>query len=134
MTVARRTVVDAALAGVDGAAVQNYENYDHPIDRHWDAKRRRPPAEALATRSRKDRRRWCAGHVGREHQIEVAIKDWSGGHPRSCGAQRSYVVYPAAASTEQVHWRCWEQEHCTACGRWLGSVKICSYRATDAHA
>lgn len=108
--------------------MQDYEHYDHPTDRQWDGRRRQPVPDALPQRTHKDRRRWCAGHVGREHQVEIAVKEWSGSR-LSCGPVRTTIAYPSGTRVEQITWHCFEREHCTVCGRWLGYLRRCTYRS-----
>lgn len=70
---------------------------------------------------KKDTKRWCRGHVGREHQPEI-VRDKSMGFVTSCSG-RSTDFLP-----------CLHLEQCSECGktlrRWL-PVEECPDRQND---
>lgn len=65
--------------------------------------------------SRKNRRRWCRGRVGVEHQLAIRMGDKYTASRRECGwAYRNKPV-----DWRWQRWICCEQEYCTACGKIL---------------
>jgi hypothetical protein len=63
-------------------------------------------------RGRKNRRRWCRGKVGVEHELELTVWDIY----LSRGITECYRYQPGKRWTR---WVCVEQERCTQCGKIL---------------
>lgn len=99
---------------------------------------------------RKDTRTWCRGKPGTEHQVEVALHTWGHWENVTCGwrEQGKWVIVDTSGRpplqrgapvprnwrwkgvkrewvvTGQV-WRCFHEERCTVCGKFLGAVPVC---------
>lgn len=83
----------------------------------WEDERRGrlvpPEREVPRHRARKDRRRWCGGHVGRKHEPTITL---------SHGGQRRVAEgRPACGrlSWRPTTWACAHEERCTRCGKIL---------------
>ena len=69
-----------------------------------DARSMKAPDAPLKARGKKDRVRWCGGHVGREHTLEcrlykdgkaaVYLKDWRELVCTTCGKQLDWYAPP----------------------------------------
>lgn len=108
----------------------------------WDWAAKRPPTldeqrvaagESVPHRSRKNTRRWCRGKVGVEHRPGVRMGRWgvyaqAQGYPACRWEEKSHWVYQLLADkrvatwegTGEWFWRCYHEDHCTACGKVLG--------------
>lgn len=82
--------------------------------------------ETRPHRRRTNRRRWCRGKPGVEHQLgEAAIKVWPYRHARSrppCEwwATGSWGLNAAGVKVwtpRKWHWSCSHQRRCTTCGK-----------------
>jgi hypothetical protein len=96
---------------------------------------------ARPQRARKDRRRWCGGHVGREHVPVVRMSKWgryhdTAGHEHAghCGwrpryrwlrtgervpdgaLERRHGIYTVI---DRYTWSCWHERGCERCGKVL---------------
>jgi hypothetical protein len=87
-------------------------------DAKWeDEGRGRPSADVpevarvAPRRGRKNRKRWCGGHVGREHVPVVRLSHW--------GQWRVTRKLPSCVRLEwhPSRWLCTHQEMCSRCGR-----------------
>jgi hypothetical protein len=67
------------------------------------------PAKPLP---RKDRKRWCRGKPGREHQPVIVFAPFVVRKVPSCEWEPSWTC-------EGLTWRCHHREECAACGRIL---------------
>lgn len=71
-------------------------------------------------RGRKDRARWCGGHVGREHRYVIRIAaNQPGWRLQACGL-RDWVRYNRLTRTSVKlgeYWSCVHSELCETCGR-----------------
>jgi hypothetical protein len=59
-------------------------------------------------RIRKDRRRWCRGKTGVEHQLAIRVDKYTN------AAETCEMRFPGR---RWQWWHCSEQEYCTACGK-----------------
>ena len=89
------------------------------------AKPRHPQRATAPYRARKDRKRWCGGHVGREHQPAIVLSKLGQyrrararhdgrGSMRFCGWRNDWLA--RLYGVEWI-WDCEHEERCTACGR-----------------
>lgn len=79
-------------------------------------------------RSRKDRKRWCGGHVGREHVPVIRLSKW-GVHRRSRGVatcgwrERHHWEFTLTerywVGTGDWWWSCDHERGCERCGKIL---------------
>ncbi len=100
-----------------------YQEYPTPQD-----KRSKAPKVAKP-RSRKDRKRWCGGHVGREHQIVVAIPPNRAGRVRNrkvearlCHEAPDWYLQTRMFKEFGRDWFCQHVTMCTVCGRLFGPI------------
>mgnify|MGYP000845342257 CR=1 FL=1 len=106
------TTILAVLGGTTGAA-------------------RKPPTETddwRPTPGRKNRKRWCGGHVGREHKPVVEY-DHTLKSLTHCGPRRSSL----AEDSDRV-WHCIHTTVCATCGKvldLLGANTPCPDRVDD---
>jgi len=78
---------------------------DRPADDSW-----RPGA-----RKRKNTKRWCKGHVGREHVSELTVSTrWT--RVYTCGRP---AEGRASYSGSDPDWTCYHEEVCQNCGKVL---------------
>lgn len=95
----------------------------------WDAEHRtagRVPSADERTRrapARKDKRRWCRGKVGVEHQPAIRKGDNYTYARRVCEQWQP--------GKRWTRWLCCEQEYCTACGKILRHARRRLHPATD---
>jgi hypothetical protein len=62
-------------------------------------------------RARKDRKRWCGGKVGREHDYAVEIR------PNGWGVSRDRPCHPDSRLLQYGWWLCKHALICQKCGR-----------------
>lgn len=87
----------------------------------------KPPSDKVArtspVRSRKDRRRWCGGHVGREHETEIRLDKTTERmrqlDPRRFDTRCRWALWSVRGRliASELHWSCSHQEVCTVCGK-----------------
>jgi hypothetical protein len=66
----------------------------------------------------KDTKRWCGGHVGREHERQIVLAErWAFG--KTCGPTAE--VYPWG-SWRKEPWVCFHEERCARCGKHLRTI------------
>lgn len=70
------------------------------------------PERARPIRGRKDRRRWCRGKVGIEHQKAIRTNKFYLARDRT-------GCYDWQPGERWSRWICVEQEYCTQCGKIL---------------
>lgn len=71
-------------------------------------------------RGRKDRARWCGGHVGREHRYVIGIAPNQAGWRRQACQLMDCVRYNRLTRTSVKlgeYWSCVHSEFCEACGK-----------------
>ena len=117
------------------------------MTRDWDREptrqelRARGP-EATPHRSRKNRRRWCGGKVGREHQPVIRISKWGlyrlqrDPDKPVCHWQekRRWETTPEGrrwVGTGEWRWRCDHEDGCDRCGKVLDSLFGVGKRCPD---
>lgn len=71
------------------------------------------PSGPPGKRRRKDTRRWCRGHPGREHQPQTIRGSRYGIWADKCGPRRGWLRRPAGP------WLCWHEIRCQACSKVL---------------
>jgi hypothetical protein len=88
-------------------------------DRWYAPKPASPPSsdEWKKSPSKKDRKRWCGGHVGREHQPVLQLEKYANSLGRTCGMGQRWT-FATRGFVEQ--WICWHQDVCSVCGRIMG--------------
>lgn len=93
-------------------------------------------------RSRKDRKRWCGGHIGREHVPVIRMSKlglyWLAQRPDKpvCGWLEQHhwevsVLGRAWVGTGEWKWRCQHEEGCDRCGKILGGLLGVGKRCPD---
>lgn len=118
----------------------------HSYEDGWNTKPKLDEARALApevpkTRSRKDRRRWCRGKVGIEHQTTLVMNKWAL-YFRAKHDADSYRWHAYCGWYEKGHWvrvkgqrhndwvgngewyySCKHDHRCKNCGKILGRLE-----------
>lgn len=89
----------------------------------------KPPSDKVArtspVRARKNRARWCGGHVGREHEPEIRLDKTIEGmrriDPRRFDTRCRWSLWmvTGAPVSGELHWSCGHQSICKVCGRVL---------------
>lgn len=79
-------------------------------------------------KSRKDRARWCGGHVGREHVLTIVEAN----APRSDGPCGWKGMWNRDEQAYGPGWRCVHEEICDTCGRrfryyWQLPAQLCPH-------
>lgn len=77
-----------------------------------------PNSEFSDKRRKKDKRKWCKGKVGREHNLAIRAESYLENMGATCG----YKPYQIIGNDEtKYHWSCIHEEYCTNCGKILAS-------------
>jgi hypothetical protein len=82
-------------------------------------------------RAKKNTRKWCGGHVGREHALDV--RPWHWAPDRPCDYLRVWARDTGVQRT--TRWQCREERFCTVCGKVFGVLAAdeCTRRFTPAN-
>ena len=86
---------------------------------------RRVPAERTEVRrqrARKDRKRWCGGHVGREHTPETVVSHWAKAWGGKCRIVKTRLAAPYGPPTVPNYVICYHAVRCSRCGKYLQNV------------
>jgi len=67
-------------------------------------------------RAKKDRKRWCGGHEGREHIPVITKATWAGGF--QCG-YRKWSWNRSGAPLTGTSYSCWHEVTCQKCHKTL---------------
>lgn len=91
----------------------------------WDERRdvvRADARDETPHRSRKDRRAWCRGKIGVEHQPVIKLDKFWERQQRLDPAKRcrwSMWVIAGRPVDDRLYWHCLHQELCSGCGKIL---------------
>ena len=95
-------------------------------------------------RSRKDRKRWCGGHVGREHVPTIRLSKWgrywadtNSPHAGCKWIEKHHWEFTLTSrewvGTGEYRWRCRHEVGCERCGKVLGGQMGVGRRCPDFH-
>jgi len=81
--------------------------------------------DATSHKARKDKRRWCKGKVGREHDYQISVPENT--YLKDCHVE----VYHFWYGEPYERWRCRHQMICTKCGKQLMDDVKCPLNTTN---